>query len=99
QIIEPVDKLAHIGRSPELEHVYVVSGDSGNGMTHGTIAGMLIPELMRGHAPSWADVYNPGRSHLHALGTMVKEAVRSSAPYTEWLRRGDVDTLDQIPVG
>jgi glycine/D-amino acid oxidase-like deaminating enzyme len=49
QIIEPVDGPAHIGRSPGLEHVYVITGDSGNGLTHGTIGGLLIPELMRGH--------------------------------------------------
>jgi glycine/D-amino acid oxidase-like deaminating enzyme/nitrite reductase/ring-hydroxylating ferredoxin subunit len=99
QIIEPVDGPAHIGRSPELEHVYVVTGDSGDGLTHGTIAGMLIPELMRGRKHPWADVYAPDRSHLHSLGALVKEAAHSAAPYLGWLRPGEVHSLDEIPHG
>ena len=31
----------------DKENVYIVTGDSGNGMTHGTIAGILIPDLNR----------------------------------------------------
>ncbi|MGE5927243.1 MAG: NAD(P)/FAD-dependent oxidoreductase [Gemmatimonadota bacterium] len=41
QVIEPNDYMAFIGRNPGDEHVYIATGDSGNGMTHGTIAGML----------------------------------------------------------
>ncbi|MGN6111188.1 MAG: FAD-dependent oxidoreductase, partial [Kofleriaceae bacterium] len=99
QVVEPVDGPAHIGHSPELEHVYVVTGDSGNGLTHGTIAGLLLPELMRGHRPAWGRVYDPRRSHLHALGALVREAAQSTAPYTDWLRGGDVSSLDEIPLG
>jgi glycine/D-amino acid oxidase-like deaminating enzyme/nitrite reductase/ring-hydroxylating ferredoxin subunit len=99
QIIEPVDGPAHIGKSPDLEHVYVVTGDSGDGLTHGTIAGLLIPELVRGHNPPWADVYAPDRSHLHSLGTLVKEAAHQAAPYVGWLRAGEVHSLDEIPQG
>src|SRR6185436_14306774 len=42
QIMEPVDSLAFIGRNPGDDNVYIATGDSGNGMTHGTIAGLLI---------------------------------------------------------
>jgi glycine/D-amino acid oxidase-like deaminating enzyme/nitrite reductase/ring-hydroxylating ferredoxin subunit len=99
QIIEPVDGPAHIGRSPDVEHVYIATGDSGNGLTHGTIAGLLLPQLMRGHRPAWAAVYDPARSHMHALGTFIREAASSSMPYSEWLRAGDVRSIDQIPPG
>jgi glycine/D-amino acid oxidase-like deaminating enzyme/nitrite reductase/ring-hydroxylating ferredoxin subunit len=99
QIIEPVDGPAHIGRSPELDRVYVATGDSGNGLTHGTIAGLLIPALMSGRAHPWADVYAPDRSHLHALGTMVKEAAHSTAPYLGWLRAGEVAAAGEIQPG
>lgn len=99
QVIEPVDGLAHIGRSPDFDHVYVITGDSGNGLTHGTIGGMLVPELMRGHTSAWSRVYDPRRSHLHALGALIKEAASSSAPYTDWLRGGDVSNLDDIERG
>ncbi|MBA3454624.1 MAG: FAD-dependent oxidoreductase [Deltaproteobacteria bacterium] len=99
QVIEPADYLAHIGRSPDMEHVYVVTGDSGNGMTHGTIAGLMIPEMLHGKHPRWERVYDPKRSHLHAAGTLLKEATQSSAPYVDWLRPGDVKSVDEIRPG
>ena len=47
--MEPVDGLAFIGRNPGDERTcYIATGDSGNGMTHGTIAGMLITDLIGG---------------------------------------------------
>ena len=47
QVMEPVDGLAFIGRNPlDADNVYIVTGDSGNGMTHGTIAGMLLTDLI-----------------------------------------------------
>lgn len=99
QILEPLDGPAYIGRSPDLDHVYVVTGDSGNGLTHGTIAGLLIPELMADRRSPWADVYAPDRSPRHALGALVAEAARATAPYLEWLRPGEVHALDEIPRG
>lgn len=99
QVMEPVDGLAHIGRSPEIPNVYLCTGDSGNGLTHGTIAGLLIPQLIAGESAAWAKIYDPTRNHVHAAGKYIAEAAKSSAPYTDWLRSGDVKNLDEIPVG
>lgn len=47
QVIEPVDYMAFIGHNPlDKENVYIATGDSGNGLTHGTIAGILISDLI-----------------------------------------------------
>lgn len=99
QVIEPADALAHIGESPDLDHVYVITGDSGNGLTHGTIGGLMITEMLLGRTPAWSRIYAPARSHLHAFGRLVREAVRSAAPYAAWMRSGDVDALEDIPHG
>src|SRR5206468_7659718 len=38
QVLEPVDYMAFIGRDPNgQDNLYVATGDSGHGMTHGTI--------------------------------------------------------------
>ena len=97
QVMEPVDSLAFIGRNPlDRENVYTVTGDSGNGMTHGTIAGMLITDLILGRHNAWADLYDPGRVTLGATGEFAKEAVNMAAQYTDHLTRGDVDDVEQI---
>ncbi len=99
QILEPADCLAHIGPNPSMDHVFVITGDSGNGLTHGTIGGLMIPEMIQGRRPRWAHIYDPGRSHVHAAGKLVKEAARSTLPYLDWMRGGDVDAIEDIPVG
>jgi nitrite reductase/ring-hydroxylating ferredoxin subunit len=72
QVMEPVDYLAFIGRDPGgREQVYVATGDSGQGMTHGTIAGMIIRDQILGRANAWEEVYAPTRKSLSA--TAIKE--------------------------
>jgi glycine/D-amino acid oxidase-like deaminating enzyme len=49
QVMETIDGLAFIGRNPLDEpNVFIVTGDSGMGMTHGTIAGILLTDLILG---------------------------------------------------
>lgn len=91
QIMTSVDGLAFIGRNPlDQENVYVATGDSGNGMTHGTIAGMLITDLICGRENDWATLYEPGRVTLGAVETFAKEALNMAAQYADWITQGDV---------
>jgi Rieske Fe-S protein len=100
QVLEPVDGLAFIGRNP-LDHanVYVATGDSGNGMTHGTIAGMLLADLIVGRENPYATLYDPSRRSVLALKEWIVEAATSTAPYSEWLTAGDVESVDDVRAG
>jgi glycine/D-amino acid oxidase-like deaminating enzyme/nitrite reductase/ring-hydroxylating ferredoxin subunit len=74
QIMEPVDGLAFIGRNPlDHDNVYIATGDSGNGMTHGTIAGMVIGDLIARRENPFAELYDPARKNARAVGTYVSE--------------------------
>jgi glycine/D-amino acid oxidase-like deaminating enzyme/nitrite reductase/ring-hydroxylating ferredoxin subunit len=99
QVEEPADGLAYIGRHHHEQGVFVVTGDSGNGLTHGTIAGLIVPALLEGRDHPWAPLYAPDRTRMHGLGTFAAEAARSNAPYADWLRAGDVESLDAIAPG
>jgi glycine/D-amino acid oxidase-like deaminating enzyme/nitrite reductase/ring-hydroxylating ferredoxin subunit len=99
QVIEPVDYLAFIGRNPGGRRVWVVTGDSGNGMTHGTIAGLLLPALIAGEDHPWATLYDPSRITLRAAGEWLKENLNVAAQYREYATRGDVDGVDEVPAG
>lgn len=100
QIIEPVDGMAYIGRNPgDADNVYIVTGDSGHGLTHGTIAGILLTDLILGRENPWTDLYDPSRINLRSVGTYLKEVSKSTAPYTDWLVPGDVASIDEIVLG
>lgn len=74
QVMEPIDGLAYIGRNPlDDDNVYIATGDSGNGMTHGTIAGLLISDLIVGRPNRYADLYDPSRKNVRAAGTYLQE--------------------------
>lgn len=74
QVMEPVDALAFIGKSPGSDNVYMITGDSGNGITHGTIGGLLIADLINGKDNPYADLYNPARFPFRTPMDFIKEA-------------------------
>ena len=54
QVLEPMDGLGLIGRNPgDASNIYIATGDSGMGMTHGMIAGMLITDLILDRTNPW----------------------------------------------
>ena len=61
QIIEPVDGLPYIGLNSASTHVYVATGYAGNGITFGTLAGMLVSDLMLGRSNPYAGLFDATR--------------------------------------
>jgi glycine/D-amino acid oxidase-like deaminating enzyme/nitrite reductase/ring-hydroxylating ferredoxin subunit len=100
QVIETMDGLAFIGKDPSgLENVYIVTGDSGMGMTHGTIAGILLSDLIMGRENPWVEVYDPTRKPVRGLTEFVKENVNVAVQYADWVKGGDVASADEIARG
>jgi glycine/D-amino acid oxidase-like deaminating enzyme/nitrite reductase/ring-hydroxylating ferredoxin subunit len=100
QCFETHDGLAFIGRFSETErNVYLITGDSGMGMTHGTIGGMLVSDLILGRENPWAEVYDPSRIATQSIVEAVPELIKSTAPYVDWMTGGDVSSVDEIKNG
>jgi glycine/D-amino acid oxidase-like deaminating enzyme/nitrite reductase/ring-hydroxylating ferredoxin subunit len=100
QVMETMDGLGFIGRKSEDEpNIYVATGDSGMGMTNGTIAGMLITDLIMGKENAWAQLYDPHRSRLHGLKTLVQENANAARQYGDWVTGGEVGDVDDIKPG
>ena len=98
QVMETQDGLGFIGRNPmDAENVFVITGDSGMGMTHGTIGGMLICDLIEGRPNRWAQLYDPSRIRAGAVGDFLKENLNVAAQYASWITPGDVSSVDEIP--
>jgi glycine/D-amino acid oxidase-like deaminating enzyme/nitrite reductase/ring-hydroxylating ferredoxin subunit len=97
QVFETSDGLGLIGAAPWGKNVYVITGDSGMGLTHGTLGGRLVSDLIHGKATPLEAVYSPSRCTPSAGFTLLKENANLAAQYTDWLTGGDVSSVDQIP--
>jgi glycine/D-amino acid oxidase-like deaminating enzyme/nitrite reductase/ring-hydroxylating ferredoxin subunit len=97
QIMETVDYLAFTGRNPmDRDNVYVHTGDSGMGLTHGTIAGMLLCDLILGRPNPWARLYDPSRKTVGAAREYTAENLNVARQYAQWLTPGEVRSTDEI---
>ncbi|KAL4929419.1 FAD-dependent oxidoreductase [Aspergillus undulatus] len=99
QIMEPVDFMAFIGKNQGMEHTYVVTGDSGNGLTHGVLAGRLIADEIEGKKNSWAGLYSPKRlaSIGKSAGEMLRHDLQINTQYKRWLQSDVGDIEDIVP--
>lgn len=78
QVLEPMDGIAFMGRNPyDSDNVYIITGDSGNGMTHCTIGAMLITDLIQGKDNPYEKLYSPKRLNVKSLGLMFREVAKT----------------------
>ncbi|TGC09821.1 FAD-dependent oxidoreductase [Methanolobus halotolerans] len=62
QDVMPADGVPYIGRiTSGSKHSYLATGFRKWGMTTGTVAAMIISDMILGKDNSWAPVYNPSR--------------------------------------
>lgn len=99
QVIEPVDYIAYIGLNPGDKHTYIVTGDSGQGMTHGTVAGLLISDLITNRDNPWRELYDPARKTLRAAGEFTRHNVNVAGQYADYGRRADIKTVHDLLPG
>jgi glycine/D-amino acid oxidase-like deaminating enzyme/nitrite reductase/ring-hydroxylating ferredoxin subunit len=99
QVMEPVDGLAFIGRNPGDENIYIATGDSGMGMTHGTIAGILLTDLIMSRKNPWTELYDPSRKILVAAKDFAQENLNVAAQYAETLTAGEISSIDEVVKG
>src|SRR5438094_2989153 len=101
QVMEPVDGIAYIGRNPGDKNVFVVTGDSGNGMTHGTIAGILITDLICGRENPWTKLYDPSRKTLQptVVADYMAENANVVAQLRDYVTSGDEPNAEKIQSG
>ena len=98
--MEPIDGLAFIGKNPlDHDNVFIATGDSGNGMTHGTIAGIILTDLILGRPNVWARLYDPSRKTFGAAVDFVRENLNVASQYVDWLTPSEVDSAAEVAPG
>jgi hypothetical protein len=99
QVNEPIDDMPFIGQNPGDRRIYVATGDSGQGVTTGVVAGMILADLIEGRENAWAKSYDPSRVTLAAAGTFLKEQVDVVKQLVEHLTPGERDSFDDLSPG
>jgi glycine/D-amino acid oxidase-like deaminating enzyme/nitrite reductase/ring-hydroxylating ferredoxin subunit len=102
QVMESMDGLPFIGRNPmDYDNVFIATGFSGLGMTNGTLAGMIIRDLIRGRENPWAALYDPSRKakSISSLHQFAKENLNVAAQYTALVSPGEVQSAEEVPAG
>lgn len=99
QIFEPVDFMAFIGKNQGMKHTYIITGDSGNGLTHGVLAGRLIADEITGEKNPWAALYNPSRlaSIVKSLPSLISHDLQINSQYKRFLQTDIKDIEDLAP--
>ena len=99
QVYEPADFIGFIGKSPQHTEVYVVTGDSGEGLTTAGAAALLLADLMNGRASPWTELYEPSRKMFHGITEYLKENLEAARHWVELLKPGEVDSTHAIGLG
>jgi Rieske Fe-S protein len=68
-------------------------------MTHGTIAGILLTDLILGKDNAWAKLYDPARISLRSAPEFARENLNVAAQYRDYVTPGEVSSPDEIAAG
>ncbi len=71
QVIETTDGLPYIGETADRQ--FIATGFAGNGMTFGTVAGMMAVDAILGRPNAWQRLFDPGRKKLSAAWDYLRE--------------------------
>ena len=101
QVITPVDGLPYIGRSPLAKNLYIATGFSGNGMTFGTLSGLIITDLIMKRKNPWEKLYRPRRIKPFAA---AKDFIMENKDFPlcfvkDRLTANEVSSVDEIGKG
>lgn len=96
------DGLPYIGRVPEYDNIYIATGFSGDGLTFGTAAGILMADLITGRPNEWAGVFTPARVKPVASASRFTSGVVNMAWHylgDRYITGDDVQSVDQLQPG
>ncbi|RWO39540.1 MAG: FAD-dependent oxidoreductase [Mesorhizobium sp.] len=99
QVLDTIDYCGFIGRNPGSKNVFIATGDSGQGITHGALAGLLIRDLVVGGSSVWEEVYAPDRKPPLALVNYVSENLTALKNFAEYLLPGEIKSAADLEPG
>jgi glycine/D-amino acid oxidase-like deaminating enzyme/nitrite reductase/ring-hydroxylating ferredoxin subunit len=99
QVMDTIDYCAFIGRNPGDKRIFVATGDSGQGLTHGVVAGLLLKDLILGEQSAWEEVYDPARKPVAGALNYLRENMTALKNASEYLLPGKIDAESELKPG
>jgi glycine/D-amino acid oxidase-like deaminating enzyme/nitrite reductase/ring-hydroxylating ferredoxin subunit len=99
QVLDTIDYCGFIGQNPNSKNVYVACGDSGQGMTHGALAGLLIKDLILTGRSPWKAVYDPDRKPPSSVMNYINENVTAIKNFAEHLMPSEIGSVEGLKPG
>ena len=99
QVLETTDYAAYCGVNPGSKNVYVHTGDSGQGMTQGAVAGLLLADLITDGKSPWRALYEPTRKPTRDLTNFARENMTVIKNFAEYLAPGEISSYDELKKG
>ncbi|HEY9810156.1 MAG TPA: FAD-dependent oxidoreductase [Halomicronema sp.] len=98
QFYEPIDGLPYIGKPSPHSHLYIATGYSGNGLTFGTIAGILLADLIQGKNHPWSEIYDPNRVPLSDAGRLLTENLDTASHFLTDRFKSDAHSYSEVGI-
>jgi hypothetical protein len=101
QVMETIDFMPFSGRNPGSTNIYVHTGDSGMGMTHGVAGSLTIMPLIIGEDSRFASLFDPSRKTIGttSIAEFIKGQAEAVKNFAEYLGPGDVKTEADLQPG
>ena len=99
QYLDTIDYAAYCGVNPGNERIFVHTGDSGQGMTHGVVGSLLLSRLILGETSPWKDFYEPSRVTVSAANNFISENLTAIKNFAEYVAPGELTSVDELKPG
>ncbi|ASQ45600.1 FAD-dependent oxidoreductase [Legionella clemsonensis] len=101
QHFQSADKIPYIGLANRMtKKIYMATGYFADGLTYGTLAGLLIADLILNKTNPFAEIYYANRfTPLSSIGFITKENLNVLAQYAKDLPLGTTDNFAALPIG
>ncbi|TCR68256.1 FAD-dependent oxidoreductase [Bosea sp. BK604] len=99
QVMDTLDFGAYIGLDADSKRVYVTTGDSGQGITHGVVASLIIPKLIADEQSEYAAIYDPSRTPAKRFGAFVGENLTAVSNLAQYVMPSEITSVDELKQG
>jgi glycine/D-amino acid oxidase-like deaminating enzyme/nitrite reductase/ring-hydroxylating ferredoxin subunit len=101
QNYRPADELPYIGCSPGHDNIYVGTGYATSGLVYGTLAGMLISDLILERSNRWQAIFDSRRfTPMKSAARLLKENVQvASDLLKDYVAPAELEHVEEVPRG